>query len=58
LVRNFLNHPCEPVRRDVESHANTSYMTPLVRIDRCFDERGRFEVTRSGVHWTQTCRSR
>ena len=44
----FINHPCEAVPGDVASRANTSYMTPLVRVDRCFDEGGRFDVARQG----------
>ena len=44
----FLNHPCEAVRGGVASQPNTSYMTPLIRINRCFDERGRFDVVRAG----------
>jgi hypothetical protein len=43
----FINHPCEAVL-GVASHANTSYMTPLVRIDRCFDEGGQFDVAQHG----------
>jgi len=44
----FLNHPCEAISRDVASQANTSYMTPLVRVDRCFDQSGQFDVAREG----------
>ena len=44
----FINHPCEAVPGDVASRANTSYMTPLVRVDRCFDEGGRFDAARQG----------
>ncbi len=43
----FLNHPCEPVTGDVASRANTSYMTPLVHVDHCF-EGGRFDLIRPG----------
>jgi Trypsin-like peptidase domain len=44
----FLNHPCEPVPGDVASQANTSYMTPLVRMDSCFDEGGQFDLRGQG----------
>jgi hypothetical protein len=43
-----LNHPCEPVHGDVTSYTDTSYMTPLVSVDRCFNEKGRFDVMRRG----------
>lgn len=44
----FLDHPCEPVRADVVSRTDTSYATPLIGVDRCFDWRGRFDVMRVG----------
>jgi hypothetical protein len=44
----FVDHPCEPVPGDVASRLDTSYLTPLVRVDRCFDGSGRFEVARAG----------
>jgi hypothetical protein len=43
-----LNHPCEPIAGDDLSQPNTSYMTPLIRVDRCFDAAGRFDVMRQG----------
>lgn len=42
----FLDHPCEPTPGDIVGQANTSYMTPLVRMDRCFGEDGQFDVRR------------
>jgi Trypsin-like peptidase domain len=42
-----LNDPCEPSPGHAASRANTSYMTPLVGIRRCFAETGRFDVTRA-----------
>jgi hypothetical protein len=44
----FLNHPCEPAPGDVVGRSNTSYMTPLVGVVRCFDEGGQFDVVRQG----------
>jgi hypothetical protein len=44
----FLNHPCEPVRGDVVGEANTSYTTPTIGLERCFDDGGRFDVRRQG----------
>lgn len=41
-----LNHPCEPVRGDVTSRSSTTYVTPIMHIDRCFDEAGQFDLTR------------
>lgn len=43
-----LDHPCEPTTDGAVSRPETSYATPLVRIDRCFDETGRFDLRGAG----------
>ncbi|MBM3801391.1 MAG: trypsin-like peptidase domain-containing protein [Acidimicrobiia bacterium] len=43
-----LDHPCEPAAGSEESRPETSYATPLVRLDRCFDRTGRFNLRGSG----------
>ncbi len=43
-----LDHPCEPRRDGEESRPETSYTTPLVRVGRCFDETGRFNLRGAG----------
>lgn len=43
-----LNHPCEPTLRGEISQPDTSYMTPVAGVDRCFDEDGRFKVLQPG----------
>jgi hypothetical protein len=44
----FLDHPCEPSRAGIVSKPDTSYVTPLDRIDRCFDGGGRFDARLPG----------
>lgn len=44
----FLNHPCEPAPGGVTARARTTYMTPIVRMDRCFDESGWFDMQQHG----------
>jgi hypothetical protein len=44
----FIDHPCGPVPGDVARRPDTSYLTPLVRVDRCFDRSGRFDVAGAG----------
>jgi hypothetical protein len=43
-----LDHPCEPRAEGHESRPDTSYATPLVRVDRCFDGTGRFALRSAG----------
>lgn len=40
--------PCEPVGDDAVLRPLTSYATPMIRIDRCFDARGEFNLNGSG----------
>jgi hypothetical protein len=42
----YLDHPCEPVAGGGAGRDDTSYLTPVIRIDRCFDETGRFALGR------------
>lgn len=44
----FLNSPCEPSEDGATALSATSYVTPVVRIDRCFDLLGRFIISREG----------
>jgi len=43
-----LDHPCEPLHDEEESRTETSYATPIVRMDRCFDRTGRFDMRGAG----------
>ena len=43
-----VDSPCEPEGKDATQPAGTSYATPMVRIDRCFDDAGELDVARDG----------
>ena len=40
--------PCEPAGKDAVQPPATSYATPVIRIDRCFDARGEFNLNGAG----------
>jgi len=40
--------PCEPTGKDAVQPEATSYATPMIRIDRCFDGRGEFDLNGPG----------
>jgi hypothetical protein len=43
-----IDSPCEPAEKDAVQPTGISYATPMIRIDRCFDDGGQFDLERTG----------